>query len=129
MNFYEKREMEAIKRVKSLLALPAIPPDNCYSDGECFEPWALFPALYGSYSSDFDDLAIAVLEDIRDMTHKRDDLANEMFREILCTTGLCDYGTSPRVCFAATGFIPLLPTFIERWKEYAAIKWQIETTD
>lgn len=116
---------EAAALVSALLALPPIPADGMHSDGECFDPWLLFPSLYGTYSSEFDVLAVAVLEDVRDMTHKRDDLASEMFREILCTSNLCDYGTSPRVCFASSAFAPLLPVLIERWKEYAAIRWRM----
>lgn len=116
----------AAKHVAAMLALPAIPPNKLYSDGECFDPWDLFPSLYGSYSSDFDDLAIAVLEDIRDRAHRHDDLASEMFREILCTSGLCNYGTSPRVCFPTIEFAPLLPALIDKWKEYASIMWERE---
>jgi len=124
VTFYDEQKKQSCDRLATLLALPPIPADDMYSDGECFDPWDMFPALYGSYSSAFDDMAIAVLEDIHDATHKRDDLASEMFREMLCTAWLCDYGTSPRVCFASTEFAPLLPKLIERWREYATIKWQ-----
>lgn len=126
MNFYEQRELSANAAVDALLALPPIPADGFYSDGECFDPWSLFPCLYGSYSSAFDDMAIEVLADIRDSTHKRTDLAAEMFREMLCTLGHCNYGTSPRVCFASEGFKKSLPRLIERWQEYAKIKWTDE---
>ena len=124
MNFYEEQERKAVAAVDAALALPAIPDDGAYSDGECFDPWDLFPCLYGSYSSAFDDMAIEVLSDIRDGTHNRTDLAGEMFREILCTAGLCDYGTSPRVCFASSTFKPRLPQLIDRWREYSAIHWK-----
>jgi hypothetical protein len=124
MNYYQEQKRKAVAPVESALALPTIPDDGLYSDGECFDPWDLFPCLYGSYSSAFDDMAIAVLADIRDGTYNRADLAAEMFREILCTTGLCDYGTSPRVCFASGPFKAQLPRLIERWQEYAKIRWQ-----
>ena len=124
MNFYEQREREASAAIDALLAMPPIPADDMYSDGECFDPWSLFPCLYGSYSSEFDDMAIAVLSDIRDGTHKRTDLAAEMFREMLCTYGHCDYGTSPRVCFASEGLKKNLAQLIERWREYSALKWK-----
>ena len=123
MNFYEQRAHEAIVALDTLLALPPIPDDGMYSDGECFDPWDLLPYLYGSYSSAFDDMAIAVLIDIRDHTFNRDDLAAEMFREMLCVRGLCDYGTSPRTCFATTAFSERLPRLIERWQEYSQISW------
>lgn len=124
MNYYEAQEREAAAFLEALLARPSIPDDGAYSDGECFDPWDLFPALYGSYSKAFDDMAIEVLSDIRDGTWNRTDLASEMFREMLCTCGLCDYGSSPRVCFAATAFKEMLPRLIERWREYSAIQWK-----
>ncbi len=124
MNFYEEQERRAGEAVDALLAKPPIPDDGMYSDGDCFDPWDLFPCLYGSYSSDFDEMAIEVLSDIRDGTYNRTDLASEMFREMLCTTGLCDYGTSPRACFPSPAFKEKLPQFIERWQEYSAIHWK-----
>ncbi len=125
LNYYEQKEREACAKLSALLALPSVPVgDEMYSDGECFNPWDMVQAVYGSYSSAFDEMAIETLTDIRDMTHKRDDLASEMFREMLCTLALCDYGTSPRVCFATSGFTPLLPKLIERWTEYADLKWK-----
>ena len=124
MNYYQLQEQKALAELEALLALPSIPEDDMYSDGDCFDPWDLFPCFYGSYSSAFDDLALAVLADIRDGTHNRTDLAAEMFREVLCTRGLCAYGTSPRVCFAAEGFKKQLPRLIERWREYSEIKWK-----
>lgn len=124
MNFYEQSEIESCTKLAALLDLPSIPGgDEMYSDGECFNPWDLFPCLYGSYSSAFDSMAIEVLSNIRDGKFEDDDLACEMFREMLCCASFCDYGTSPRVCFASGGFRPLLPKLIERWKEYAALKW------
>jgi hypothetical protein len=122
VNYYKEQERKACEAVAAMLALPPIPDDGLYSDGECFDPWDLFPCLYGSYSSAFDDMALEVLSDIRDGTHNRTDLAGEMFREMLCTLGLCDYGTSPRVCFASGGFKDQLPSLIARWREYARIK-------
>lgn len=124
MNYYKQQEQKALADVEALLALPTVPEGGMYSAGECFDPWDLFPALYGSYSSEFDDLALAVLADIRDRTHNRTDLAGEMFREMLCTRGLCDYGTSPRACFAAEGFKKQLPRLIERWREFSEIMWK-----
>lgn len=123
MNFYEAQERKAGEDLRSLLSKPPIPADGLYSDGECFDPWDLFPSLYGSYNSEFDDMAIDVLSDIRDGTYNRVDLAAEMFQEMLCTAGLCDYGTSPRVCFASGALKEELPRFIERWREYADIVW------
>lgn len=121
-----KNEEQAAAQVQALLALPTIPADGMYSDGECFDPWDIFPAVYGSYSSEFDTLALDVLSDIHAGAHTRDDLASEIFREMLCTAELCTYGTSPRVCFPTPAFAPLLPALIERWRQYAAVMWGAE---
>jgi FPC/CPF motif-containing protein YcgG len=123
VNYYEERQQKAGEALAALLAKPPIPADGMYSDGECFNPWDLFPCVYGSYSSEFDDMAIAVLSDIRDRTFNRTDLAAEMFREMLCKGELCDYGTSPRVCFASPALKERLPQLIERWREYSQIQW------
>ena len=114
MEFYKKQQVEACAKLASMLSL-----------GAGFDPWEMFPCLYGTYSSAFDDLAIEVLEHIRDHTSDSDNLAAEMFREMLCTTGLCNYGTSPRVCFAVEEFEPLLPTLIDMWRDYRDITWQL----
>ena len=121
---WRKLEHESAARVREMLTLPQREqPGMGPCDGE-FDPWALFPAVYGSYSSDFDDMAIAVLTDIKDRTHKRDDLASEMFREMLCVLDLCDYGSSPRVCFPNSEFKEMLPELIEKWKQYSAAHWR-----
>lgn len=119
----DRNEDEAQADLEAMLARPSIPVEGMFSDGECFDPWELFPAVYGSYSEEFDDMAIGVLEDIRYGTHTRNDLASQMFREMLCTAGFCDYGTSPRSCFASGRFNEQLPALLERWREYAQIKW------
>jgi len=120
--WYMKVDREAAEKVATLLQKP-IPERRDMQDAEEeFDPWGIFP-LYGSYSSDFDELAIQVLEELRDHRKDRDDLAAEMFREILCNMNLCDYGTSPRVCFATSYFEPLLPDLIEKWKSYSRLMW------
>lgn len=126
---YMKVEREAASRVRELLARPM--PENrdmLGCDGE-FDPWSLFPSIYGSYSGDFDKLAIEVLCDVRDGTNRRDDLANEMFREMLCTADLCSYGTGPRVCFPTTDFAAVLPDLISRWRSYAESAWGEAVTE
>lgn len=122
----DRVQREAGEKLAALLALP-IDADDSLSDDERFDPWKLFPALYGSYSSAFDDLALAVLSDLRDRTFERSDLAAEMFREMLCTAELCSYGTSPRVCFPTTEFAKLLPDLIEKWRTYSTVAWGDET--
>jgi len=103
------------------------PMPQCDQDlmrsGEFFDPWELLPCIYGSYSAEFDDVAIEVLENIQAQRSKDETVAHEMFREMLCVAGFCDYGTSPRVCFATAEFKPFLKPLIERWKQYRAVAW------
>ena len=118
-----KIDREAGERLAALLALPMPESgDMLGTEGE-FDPWEIVPGLYGSYSSEFDKLAIEVLCDVRDGTHMRTGLDAEIFREMLCTAHLCDYGTSPRACFPTTEFRELLPVLIERWRAYAELAW------
>jgi hypothetical protein len=120
--YYLRVDREAVERLVAELAKP-MPVDRDDMHSETFDPWELFPALYG-YSSDFDDLAIDVLVEINTKVKKRSDLAAEMFREMLCSAHLCDYGTSPRVCFATQGFMALLPELIEKWRTWRTVKWK-----
>jgi hypothetical protein len=92
-------------------------------DKEEFDPWEIFPSLYGSYDSEFDQCALDVLIGLRDGETTRTDLASDMFREMLCTAGLCDYGSSPRACFPTQEFDLHLRTLIKRWQRYALIQW------
>lgn len=124
-----KIEREASERVAALLALPMPERADMLGLEDEFDPWRLLPSLYGSYSSEFDKLAIEVLCDIRDVEPRRTDLAAEMFREMLCTTNLCTYGTSPRCCFPTTEFRRLLPALIERWRSYAELAWGEPVTE
>lgn len=119
----------AASRVRDLLARPMPSgPDEMGYEGE-FDPWGLFPSLYGSYDSEFDKCAIEVLCEVRGSQRVRSDLAADMFREMLCTADLCDYGSSPRVCFATPQFKALLPSLIESWRTYSNIAWTEEVTE
>lgn len=122
---------EAVDRVRAELAKPL--PERDFGSVDEFDPWELFPSLYGSYSSDFDDMALDVLRTIQLASEDRWDdvferqaqetLAHQMFREMLCTADLCDYGTSPRVCFATTDFKEVLPELIAKWEVYSKQCW------
>ena len=127
MNFAQKKVADAIAELDAALLKPNPASEDDLGVAEYFDPWAdLFPCLYGSYAPDFDRLAICTLTDILDGEVRRQDLAAWMFREMLCTKGLCTYGTSPRVCFAEPEFYDRLPTLIERWKQYSAVSWSAE---
>jgi FPC/CPF motif-containing protein YcgG len=126
MLYYQRMQDEAADRVAETMSRSMPDGFNVLpGDDGSFDPWDIFPCVYGSYSSEFDDLAIAVLTDLRDKTWKCEGLAQEIFREMLCTANLCDYGTSPRACFATGRFQELLPSLIEKWREYARVQWEI----
>ena len=115
---------KAIDILRHQLTLPICPDPQQMCD-EYFDPWAAFPSLYGSYSSEFDDMAIEVLESIAGQEYRSEPLSHQMFREMLCTAGLCEYGTSPRTCFPdyGTKFADILPVLIEKWNAYRAAAW------
>lgn len=128
--WYQKAEREAGEELEKLIAKPDAPTqdmigviDEKTNEPEYFDPWDMFP-VYGSYSSEFDNMAIKTLENLLAGTFEDKGLAHEMFREILCKKGLCGYGTSPRVCFPTTQFKKLLPAYIEKWKQYYEIIWK-----
>jgi hypothetical protein len=116
-------EDAAAAKVEALLTLPMPESSDMLGiEGE-FDPWAMFPAIYGSYSSSFDKCAVEVLEELRDGERRRDDLGADMIREMLCVSDLCSYGTSPRVCFPNSKFQNLLPALIEKWRAWATLAW------
>lgn len=122
-NYYEKLEEDSMKKVRKMLKRPIDYYDEIGIKG--FDPWEIFP-IYGSYSSEFDDMAIDTLTDILNGTFKTGDkygLSQEIFREMLCNMGLCNYGTSPRTCFANESFMNVLPEYINKWKEYYKLQW------
>ena len=123
----------AIDELKAQLAKPISDREDGMASVEEFDPWEIFPSLYGSYSSEFDDMAILVLGNI---INKRwgegEGLAHEIFREMLCTAGLCDYGTSPRGCFpnySIKGIEEMLTALLEKWRAYRIANWGALTPD
>lgn len=126
MDHIIRRENEAAQKVREIIARP-LPQDRDMMgcEGE-FDPWDMFPALYGSYCSDFDQCALDVLSELNEHEYgakRRDDLAAEMIREMLCVADLCNYGTSPRRCFPNPSFRELLPDLIAKWRSYAVLAW------
>ncbi len=71
----DTKVLAACAELSEMLAKPTVPEDGMHSGGECFEPWDLFRCVYGSYSSEFDEMAIAVLNDIEKKTYQRTDIA------------------------------------------------------
>lgn len=129
MNWIAEKYREAAQKVAAEMAKPM--PEYYEDAGDhVFDPWELFPCIYGTYSEAFDDMALVVLRNIilasewRHDEQAPEDLAHEIFREMLCTADLCEYGTSPRVCFATPDFAELLPQLVDRWDKLAAIRWR-----
>lgn len=123
-SYYLKLQNEAAEKVRNLLALPI--PDDMETSGpgeDEFDPWRLFPGVMGCYDEAFDLCALDVLQEVANQNRVREDLAADMFREMLCQANLCDYGTSPRFCWATLEFKPLLPSLIQKWDDYAKIAW------
>ena len=118
-NFYDENRKSSMAMISKLMAFPV--PDANFEVGH-FDPWQLF-GMFGNYSSDFDEMAIAVLSELLDRNLNRHDLAAEMFREMLCVMGLCDYGTSPRACFPCEEFEAVLPELIALWKHFSELQW------
>lgn len=129
-NWIAEKQSEAADKVRVELAKLTPEHEHDIGDGY-FDPWELFPCLYGGYASDFDDMALVVLRNLELARQGRWDeqdwasegLAHQMFREMLCTAELCEYGTSPRVCFVNGPFGELLPELIEKWEAYSRIRW------
>lgn len=119
-----KQEREAADRIRAEMSKEQLKETEAELKGwdQRFDPWAIFP-VFGGYSSDFDECAIDVLTEILTGEKKRHDLGAEMFREMLCHLDLCDYGTSPRYCFATPEFKPLVSDLIEKWRRHSAIVW------
>lgn len=124
---FQRTQREAAERLAIIMAKPVPEHEHNIGDEDYFDPWDVFP-VYGSYDGEFDQMAIMVLEDIQSMSHRRTDLAAYMFREMLCHIDLCDYGTSPSVCFPTQEFKALLPELIAKWRSYSLVNWGEDVT-
>lgn len=122
-DYITKAKRAAVARVREILARPDAEHRD-FRGVDDFDPWDIFPALYGTYDRAFDICAIDVLCEVRDVTRRRDDLAADMIREMLCTSNLCEYGTSPRYCFPTMEFKEILPELIARWQAFSQAEWE-----
>lgn len=118
-----RAQEHAATKVRDILSRTMPETRDMLGLGDVFDPWDIFPAVYGTYCSSFDQCAIDVLSEIVNGKRVREDLGADMLREMLCTADLCSYGTSPRVCFPSTQFKELLPELIEKWITYEKISW------
>lgn len=127
MTPYDRQAIAAGEKLAALMEKPMPESAEDFGWGERFDPWEFFrDSLYGTYSGAFDTMALTVLGNLASGKVEGETLAHEMFREILCTSGLCDYGTSPRVCFPTSQFKALLPELIRRWEGYYRVMWNEE---
>lgn len=126
---YQILDQEAANKVRAALAMPLPAIENDCADVEYFDPWEIFPCFYGSYSGEFDQMAITTLRNIRDGIFDGTDLARQMFREYLCRVNLCTYGTSPRGCFPTEDFRPLLQDLIDKWHAYSKVRWDCDVME
>ena len=132
MNWIAKVQSAAAEKLRAELDKPLADERHMMCD-ETFDPWSLFPAVYGTYSDDFDWAMLDVLRALQFVANgnwnaafemqRKETLAHQIFREMLCTAELCEYGSSPRECFATSKFAELLPSLIEKWAAFSAIGW------
>lgn len=126
--FYQRAEREAAERLKALLDKP-LPTDREMISSDDFSPWDAFDKITGSYSGEIDEVAIQVLEAVRDRTtfdllKGENRVFVEFFLNVLAGHNYVDYGTSPRGAFATPGNVArLLPAWIDKWKAFNAIYW------
>jgi hypothetical protein len=108
-----------------------IAPNAEDENGDYWDPWESLGLNCCSYNSEIDQQAIDVLRLIGkpEFTYC-DDIAEtvglapahvELFQGIFSSAGWCEYGTSPRGCWAIDrkGF----PALIAAWESYYERKW------
>ena len=116
---------------KKLLAArekPIAPSEDDLGMGDYFDPWEdVIHGIYGSYSSESDDLMIATLRAAQDRTTfeliKTRGFAAEFALYVLAGHGLIEYGTSPRGGWPDPEIADLWGQLIEKWTAYAAAHW------
>lgn len=133
MSWIDERQKAAAAKVRAEVGKP-VADEPILTCDETFDPWSLFPAIYGTYSSDFDQTMLEVLRALQLVSEddwdaafamqRREGLAHHIFREMLCTSDLCDYGSSPRTCFPTLPFRQVLPDFIAKWEAFSAMQWE-----
>lgn len=114
------------QRLEMALAKP-LPESDQMVHSEVFDPWSdVIEGIYGSYSSDSDELMVAALEAVRDKTtfeFIKDNFAAEFALYVLAGHGLTEYGTSPRGAWADFAVADLWQPLIDKWRAYYEIVW------
>lgn len=115
-------------KFEAALAKP-LPEDGQSVHTEVFDPWAdIIEGIYGSYSSESDELMIDALKAVRDKAHSefmgRWGFAGEFALYVLAGHGFTEYGTSPRYAWPEPQVADLWQALIDKWEAYAKIVWQ-----
>lgn len=115
------------EKLEAALAKPT-PTKDDLGDSEFFDPWEdLISNIYGSYSSESDDLMIEVLEAVRDGKTfdliKEKGFVAEFMLYILAGNGWLEYGTSPRGGWPIHSVKDLWQPLIDKWEEYYEASW------
>lgn len=111
-----------------MLALAKPLPEDAQSHTEVFDPWNdVIEGIYGSYSSESDEIMIAALKAVRDRTTfefvKERGFVAEFVLYVLSGHGLTEYGTSPRGGWIEPSIKDLWQPLIDKWESYANIMW------
>jgi hypothetical protein len=118
---YEKIRDERFAELLALLRTDD--PEEC-----SFDPWELFPAVYGSYSEDHGEAAIEALQRVLKVKEFSGPptIGVELFMEMLCTQELAGYGMSPRTAWLESGgpqHVSIMKEWLERFIRYENERW------
>ena len=99
-----------------------------YATCDDFDPWAdVIGGIYGSYSSEMDDLFIDALKAVRDRATfdfiDKEGKSGELALYVLAGHGLTDYGTSPRGGWPDSEIADLWQPLIDKWQAHRKAAW------
>lgn len=115
-----------IEKWRKYLLKPDIgPEDGGIFHDDVFDPWEWFPSIYGSYSAEYDVCALdVILHMAAGQFENPQTLANQMFREMLCTSDIAEYGVSPRSCwFRHEIKRDEIELWVRKWIHYVKVQW------
>jgi len=126
---YEKRDREIGERLRAYIA--TTPQQIVPVEGEDYHTvvedfWDILGIHCGGYGSDVDDDIIKVMEAMHAQVGNTSSIAShtglsephvELIQYILCSAGMCDYGTSPRGCWLIHTVKDLVPEIVARWRK------------
>lgn len=117
--------------IAAALAKPVPEHESDVGDMAFFDPWTdVIEGIYGSYSSESDELMIGALKAARDHTTfefiKAKGFAGEFALYVLAGHNLLEYGTSPRGGWPDPIAADSWQALIDKWEVYAAVCWKQE---